>query len=268
MLKNLDREKLRQQFKSAKPVPYFVIDNFLEPETARGIMLSYPSFDMAQTQGHEFKTVNERKKIQIIDATKFPAPVAALNDFLASPAFLADLSYITGMPNLLADAQLLGGGIHMTGPGGRLDVHVDFNYIKDRQLHRRLNLLLYLNEPWKKEWGGQFELWDERVEHCETAFDPLFNRCVVFETNDVSFHGVIPVTPEAPVPRKSFAAYYYTKEAPAHWKGEHHGTIFKARPEEKMKGMVLMPAERVKDSINAGIKVAKQGVKKLLGRKS
>ena len=46
------------------------------------------------------------------------------------------------------------------------------------------------------------------------------------------------------VSRKSFAAYYYTKEAPAHWTGKSHDTIFRARPEEKWKGRVLMPLER------------------------
>ena len=39
-----------------------------------------------------------------------------------------------GIPNLLADDQLVGGGIHETGPRGHLDVHVDFNYIAERDL--------------------------------------------------------------------------------------------------------------------------------------
>ena len=118
-----------------------------------------------------------------------------MNEALASAEFLADLAYITDIPNVLADEQLVGGGIHITGAGGHLDVHVDFNFIKDRQLHRRLNLLLYLNDPWQKDWGGQFELWDSEVKHCAATFDPIFNRCVIFETNEVSFHGVVPVSP-------------------------------------------------------------------------
>jgi hypothetical protein len=178
-------------------------------------------------------------------SSRFSAPVTKLNDLLASPKFLSDLSYITGIPRLLADEQLLGGGIHITGPGGRLDVHVDFNFIKDRQLHRRLNLLLYLNDPWQPNWGGQFQLWDKEVKNCEAVFDPVFNRCIIFETNEVSFHGVVPISPSAPAPRKSFAVYYYTKEVPSHWSGVSHSTTFKARPEEKIKGLLLMPAETI-----------------------
>jgi hypothetical protein len=167
---------------------------------------------------------------------------------------------------LLADEQLVGGGIHITGPGGRLDVHVDFNYIADRKLHRRLNLLLYLNEPWQENWGGQFQLWDKDVKRCEATFAPVFNRCVIFETNEISFHGVNPVSPDASGPRKSFATYYYTKEAPDHWNGVSHSTIFRARPEEKVKGLVLMPVEAAKVRMDARIKIIKRGIKELFGK--
>lgn len=266
MLQPIDLEKLKSEFANAKPFPYIKIDNFLQSDAAKEIADAYPSFEAALGQGRTFTTVNERKKIQISDLAKYSAPVARLNELLASPQFLKALSYITGMPNVLADAQLTGGGIHMTGPGGRLDVHVDFNYIEDRALHRRLNLLLYLNQGWKDEWGGQFQLWDKDVKHCEVTFAPVFNRCVVFETSEISYHGVVPVSPAAPFPRKSFATYYYTKEAPAHWTGVSHSTIFKARPEEKVKGLIVMPAEAAKAHLEKSLNKAKNSIKKLIGR--
>ena len=76
------------------------------------------------------------------------------------------------------------------------------------------------------------------------SFAPIFNRCIVFETSEISFHGVTPVTCPDTVCRKSFAAYYYTKEAPPHWDGAVHSTNFRARPDEVLKGNVLMPLER------------------------
>lgn len=45
-----------------------------------------------------------------------------LNELLAAPRFIEDIEYITGIENLLYDAQLEGGGMHVTGPRGRLDV--------------------------------------------------------------------------------------------------------------------------------------------------
>ena len=88
------------------------------------------------------------------------------------------------------------------------------------------------------------ELWDREVKVSHHSFAPIFNRCIVFETSEISFHGVTPVTCPDTVSRKSFAAYYYTKEAPAHWTGESHSTIFRARPGERLKGAILMPAEK------------------------
>jgi hypothetical protein len=260
----LDRETLRVQFQTAKPFPFVAIERFLDPAAAVEVAAAYPSFEKALAEGRSFNAVNERKKVQITDAARFPAPIARLNDELASPEFLSGLGYITGMPNLLADPQLVGGGIHMTGPGGRLDVHLDFNYMEERKLHRRLNLLLYLNPEWKEEWGGQIQLWDRDVKKCEASFVPKFNRCVIFETSDISYHGVMPVSTSAPGPRMSFATYFYTKEAPAHWTGVAHNTIFKARPDEKLRGLVLMPAESIKRSVSSAIRQARQSIKSLV----
>jgi hypothetical protein len=155
--------------------------------------------------------------------------------------------------------------MHLTGPGGRLDVHVDFNLIQDRKLYRRVNLLLYLNPVWEDTWGGHIQLWDRDVKRCRQSFVPKLNRCVIFETSDISFHGVVPVSPLAPYPRISFAAYYYTREAPANCDGEFHSTIFKARPEERLRGLVLMPAEKIQRSLVSGLRTVKRAAKGLLG---
>ncbi len=265
LIQPFDRELLRQQYRNANPYPFVKIESFLDPGFAREVAASYPTFETAAAQGRQFKSVNERKKVQITEARLFPEPVARLNAVLASPAFLSELSYITGITKLLADEELVGGGIHVTGPGGRLDVHVDFNYIESRKLHRRLNLLLYLNPVWDEQWGGHIQLWDKDVTTCRAAFAPALNRCVIFETSDISFHGVAPVTPAAPFPRQSFATYYYTREAPPHWKGVAHSTIFKARPEEKLRGYVLMPAQILRQRLSRSLREVKRGVKRLMG---
>ena len=264
VVRPLDREALRQQYLKASPFPFVKIERFLDPQFAEEVAAAYPSFDDATGQGRTFKSVNERKKVQITDAQQFPPSVARLNQALADPAFLSDLSYVTGIPDLLADAGLDGGGIHMTGPGGRLDVHVDFNYLESRKLHRRLNILVYLNPVWEEGWGGHIQLWDADVKKCRQAFVPVLNRCIIFETSEISFHGVTPVTTAAPFPRISFAAYYYTRQPPPNWKGTAHSTIFKARPEERLRRYVLMPAEVLHQRLNNGMNVIKRGVKRLI----
>jgi hypothetical protein len=204
--------------------------------------------------------VNEKHKVQVTDAAAFAEPIRRLNDALASPALLDVLSNAFEIPDLHADPELVGGGLHTTGARGRLDVHVDFNYITDRQLHRRLNILVYFNEGWRPEWGGEIELWDADVRRRVHAYDPIFNRCVVFETSEISFHGVPEVRCPPDVHRRSFAAYYYTKTPPAGWDGSSHTTIFKARPDESARRR-MMQVRDLRDK-------AKQGVKRVVRRPS
>lgn len=266
IINTLDRDSLRRSYQQARPFPHMVLDNFLTPDAAQAAAGSFFSFDEARARGFEFKAVNENLKIQIVDPKKFPPAIAQLADALSSPEFMRDLSYITGIDNLIWDPTYAGGGMHQTAQSGWLDVHVDFNYNEPLQLHRRLNILVYLNPEWDESWGGMLELWDPEVQHCEQRVVPAFNRCAVFTTSEISFHGVTAVTCPDGKQRCSFAAYYYTREAPAGWDGTKHSTIFKARPDEYLKKHVLMPAEAAKRAAGRGIGALKHGIKKLVGR--
>jgi 2OG-Fe(II) oxygenase superfamily len=260
----IDRDWLRAEVRRSKPVPNFKIDNFLDQEFATRVLAAFPSFDEATKVGRSFAAVNEYRKVQVTDPELFAEPVAQLNAALAAPEFVDLLSYVFDLPNLLPDDELVGGGIHQTGPRGFLDVHIDFNYIEERQLHRRLNILIYFNQDWKEEWGGNIELWDEHVEVCHHSFLPIFNRCVVFTTNEASYHGVTAVKCPPDQTRKSFAAYYYTREAPAGWDGKNHTTIFKARPNEVVKGRLLMPLESAKRNVVEAFRGLKTKLKRSL----
>lgn len=245
-LNPLDVEALRRSFASARPFPHFAVDGLLREDFARQVAASYPAYADAASLGKSFQRVNETRKVQVTEAERFPGPVRRLHQVLAHPEFLAMLERITGIPHLLADAGLTGGGMHVMAPGARLDVHVDFNRLKGQELFRRLNILVFFNEGWQPAWGGQTELWDPEVRVRGQSYEPGFNRCVVFATSEISFHGVAPVTSPAGRDRRSFAAYYYTREAPAGWAGEDHTTIFRARPDETFRRVVLMPLDRVR----------------------
>jgi Rps23 Pro-64 3,4-dihydroxylase Tpa1-like proline 4-hydroxylase len=261
VIKPLDRNALRETVRASKPFPNFCIDGFLDEAFADRALGAFPSYQEAVQMGRSFSAVNEKGKVQVTDANRFAAPVAELNRALAAPEFLDLLSYAFEIPRLLADEELVGGGIHQTGPRGHLDVHIDFNYLRERDLHRRLNILLYFNKDWAEEWGGNIELWDKDVKVCHHSFAPIFNRCVVFETSNISYHGVTAVRCPEGRSRKSFAAYYYTKEAPPSWTGEEHTTIFRARPDEVIKGHVMMPLEKASRKMREALRVVKRRIK-------
>jgi Rps23 Pro-64 3,4-dihydroxylase Tpa1-like proline 4-hydroxylase len=264
LINPINRDTLRSQFQGAKPVPWFKIDNFLREDFANACADAFPTYDQVQKLGVTFTNINEKGKFQVTDTKMFPQPLKQLNDLLNGSDFIEMMQFVTGMPGLLPDEKLVGGGLHSTGARGHLDVHLDFNLLRDRGWHRRLNILVYMNKGWKEDWGGEFELWNEDVSKLREKFLPVFNRCVMFNTNNVSYHGVNAVKCPEGQSRKSFAAYYYTKEAPADFNeppsnGQFHDTIFKARPDEKMKSM-MMPVEAAKKSVG---KFLRRGASKL-----
>lgn len=122
------------------------------------------------------------------------------------------LSEAFGIPDLTMET--IGGGYHLIPPGGHLQVHTDFNRSPDTQLYRRLNLLVFLNRDWQDP-GGLLELHgDDRV----VEIAPEFNRTVVFETSDRSWHGH---------PHRAFrwrfscAAYFFSPEPPPGYTEDH-----------------------------------------------
>jgi len=264
LINPIDRGEFRKRLLETKPFPYFCIDNFLDEDFANEIHDSFPSYDDAIGMGREFATTNQKYKTQITDSNKFPPAIKKLSNLLASDEYVQMWSDLTGVPNLLADATLTGGGIHETNSGGHLDVHVDFNYNNEAQTHRRLNILIYFNKDWKKEYGGYLDVWDKDVKKCYGSFEPKFNRACGFLTSEISFHGVTPLTCPPDVFRKSFATYFYTKEAPEGWSGEKHSTIFKARPDEWVKGNISMPFEKLVRTGEGTLKMIKSKIKSSL----
>jgi hypothetical protein len=132
----------------------------------------------------------------------------------------------------MPDDTLEGGGLHQSGRGGFLNVHTDFSYHHYRKdWHRRVNLILYLNPNWHEEWGGAIELWDRDMRQCVVKIPPLFNEALIFETNDISYHG-FPEPLRCPdgESRKSIALYYYTLDSDAHVKAR--STDYRSRPED------------------------------------
>ena len=266
LLNEIDIADMKQKMANAPSFPHFCLDNFLDETFANEVHDAFPSYAEAEKAGRVFSTVNEKRKVQLTDASKFPPAIYKLHELLASKEFVDAVSEMSGIKNLMADPALAGGGIHETNSGGHLDVHVDFNYSPSTGLHRRFNILVYFNKDWPEEYGGYLDLWDKNVETCQGRFAPIFNRAAGFSTSDISWHGVTPITCPPDKMRRSFAVYYYTKEAPPEWTGEVHSTIFKARPTEYWKGLVAMPAENLVNSSQKTIDAAKKKIKALLGK--
>lgn len=225
--------RYRSEFQSARPFPHVIMDDFFDTERAEQLLAGFPPFDPANAR-NEFGGVG--RKATIADIRKISPFYAAVYDYIASREFLNFVAEATGIPNLIHDELMFGGGTHENLAGQDLDPHVDFNFIEDRQLHRRLNLLLYLNKEWDVSWGGCLELHTNPRRWSENQIKvvaPLFNRCVIFETSERSWHGFEQIRlPEGKkhLSRKMLSIYLYTRDRPAEEIAPPHGTFYVQRP--------------------------------------
>lgn len=155
----------------------------------------------------------------------------AVDTFIQGREFLQAMEQLTGIPDLKYDPWYFGAGTHENFNGAGLDPHYDFNIHPRTGGHRRLNAIVYLNKHWEPDWGGSInfhsDAWD--LENGEiTPVQPLFNRCVVFETTESSWHSVTAVRAPADdrmKSRKSFTMYLYTDTRPPAETAPSHGTV-------------------------------------------
>lgn len=215
----------------ADPFPHVIIDDFLPPSVLNEILEEFPS---PQAENWiRYKSTYDTK-LESRDENKLSLATRHLIAQFNSSDFLEFLEALTGIKGLISDPHLFGGGLHQIVRGGFLKIHADFNRHPRLQLDRRINLLLFLNKEWKDEYGGHLELWDTEMTKCVKKIRPLFNRCVIFNTTDNSFHGhPDPLKCPEDMTRKSLALYYYTNGRPEHEKMAMHSTLWQARHGEK-----------------------------------
>jgi Rps23 Pro-64 3,4-dihydroxylase Tpa1-like proline 4-hydroxylase len=218
---------LAKRYRGGNPVPHILLADFLEVEVARAIAEEFPN---AHTEAWtQYKHHNENK-LGMAKRELFPPGLGEVTDKLNSPAFVSWLSSLTGIPDLVPDRSLEGGGLHQSSRGGFLNVHTDFSHHHyHKHWRRRVNLILYLNPTWRAEWGGAIELWDVGMRRCVAKYPPLLNHALIFNTNEKSLHGFPePLSCPQGVSRRSVALYYYTVEKDA--KSSPRSTNYHARP--------------------------------------
>lgn len=247
----VEKESLKDEWKSRKKFGYLIIEDFFDKENANELHDNYP---ILREYGKKSRTyLNGKGKYQ---KTTFEdlAIYKAVFDELNSRKFLKLIEFITGIENLLPDEELFGGGLHQSEKGAFLNVHIDFNIHPKSKHYRRLNIIVYMNKDWKKEYNGYLEFWDMESDIMLEKVKPIFNRCVIFETNEVSYHGhPHPINTPRGIYRNSIAAYYYTKEYPSN-SGIEHSTVYVNT--EGAQGLVKKALVGIKGVLNKVLKTS------------
>lgn len=206
----IDTATWQEQFYGGEPFNHLVIDNFFDGDIAEKLSEEFPEY--GSSTWHVYDNAIEHKKT-CNNWNSFPALTYSIFSYLNSPYFLDKISYLLGR-QAYSDPGLHGGGWHLHGKGGKLNVHLDYDIHPKIKLQRKLNLIIYLNRDWQPEWGGGLELWSHDSELNQPkelikTVENKFNRAVLFDTTQNSWHG-LPENLTCPRGqyRKSLAVYY------------------------------------------------------------
>jgi hypothetical protein len=207
--------EMSKEFQNARPFNYIVLDNFLENDVALKLAAEFPNFD-AENIWYEYENPLEIKKATN-NWNVFPAVTYQYFKHVLSDEFTRKIEIMLfgeEHGKLVADIGLHGGGFHTHKNGGRLNPHLDYSIHPKLGLQRTANLILYINPHWKPAYGGAFGLWEHEAitdspGELSKVVDCLFNRAVIFNTTQNSWHGICNEvsSPEGET-RNSLATYY------------------------------------------------------------
>ncbi len=226
-------QQLHDDYTGADPFPHVVIDEFFAADYAERLLAEFPPFEAgnALTEMGKLGKKSVNKDIEAIGEA-----YRELAAYLVSDDFINVMQRITGIDNLIAIPGGAG-GTHESRNGADLSPHLDYNYVDygGEALHRRLNVLFYLNKDWSPEWGGNFEVHSDPQHPGKNAFKkfaPDFNRVIVMETSERSWHGYDQI--KLPDPdsqsRKSISIYLFSRTRPEDQLAPRHSTFYAMRP--------------------------------------
>lgn len=246
-LKNISDRAIKKIKKTKKNINYFIkpykhliIDNFFDHKLINECLKNFPSISSKNWEFTNDKDIEIKYRSKWTSEFDIPEGVIEVVRILNGADFLKSISEVFKIKKLIPDPYFTGGGLNVTKKGGLLDVHVDGNYHDATGLNRRLNALLFLNKNWISSWGGEFGLYDNKGKKCIKKIEPIFNRLVVFDTHDTSWHGLPdPINFPDTNPRKSILLYYYTKDKRSLRQikiSKPHSALWKRRGEKDKKG--------------------------------
>lgn len=230
----LSAEILKENYYLSSPFPNIVLSDFLDPTVLS--MCEYESNKISSNIDSEKWRFNLQDshdhqvlKHGISNVEHMTPMLYAVSHYMNSEAFISFLRKLTGIEDLIGDPSLVGGGLHITESGGKLGIHHDFtdHVIGGVKYKRHVNLLIYLNRNWEKEWGGNLELWKPDLSKMVKRLPIKFNNAVIFNIDNAPHGHPDPLKCPPGESRRSLAFYYYSKEKTthefrrAHWLGSN-----------------------------------------------
>jgi Rps23 Pro-64 3,4-dihydroxylase Tpa1-like proline 4-hydroxylase len=172
---------------------FIVIDNFLDTDLA--VICQDEILNVSADKLDRYNNLFEQKNTYR-DKYNFPQKTNELFTKMTEDFFITQLNYLSGL-DLVNDTERLLWGIHTFNDNDKLDMHIDAGRHLSSGMYKAITLGIYLSKNWTEENCGHLELWDgdnvtmpnPKLYNCKRKILPIFNRCIIFENNNKSWHG-------------------------------------------------------------------------------
>lgn len=97
---------------------------------------------------------------------------------------------------------------HRMFPKSFLGLHVDRSYLPETEMVKVANALFYTSNKWENSYGGHLYLQDDLILSEKERIEYKPNRLVVFLHTSKTFHGVSPLSKDAPNRYSAYMDFY------------------------------------------------------------
>lgn len=233
-LKKLILKRLSGKIKSFNDgnFKFWIVDDLLPINVATNISKSFPSEELLRKRD----SLREYKRVGV-DFELYDPLMEKITYVFHDYEIVKRIEEITGFRQMVPDEKLYAGGLSSMNKNSFLNPHLDNSHDDTKSMYRVLNLLYYVSEDWKTANGGNLVLFPKGFHKKSKVITSSFNRLVLMETNDKSYHGVDKVKNKHP--RRCISNYYFSLY-PTNGKEYQHVTSFFPFPEEESwKGIAL-----------------------------
>ena len=227
-----NKETLRKDFNEhSNGVRFFYMDDLLPEDWCNQINNAFPENSEMMLK----KSIREDKYVGV-QMDQYNSLIAEAIYAFQDKRVVEVIKEICNIEECSADASLYAGGISSMNEKQFLKPHLDNSHDQKRDKWRVLNLLYYTTPNWKKEFGGNLEVWPKGLRENPTTIVSKFNRLVVMGTDINSWHSVSPVVVDN---RRNCVSNYYFSNTPLNKEDSFHVTLFRGWPKQKLEDAVL-----------------------------
>lgn len=223
-----------------QPYAHLLCDNFIK-DTMFAELIQNEILGLSKSEFDRYDNPFEQK-YTLRDKSRYPFLLQKLIDYFICDEFIGELSNLTGH-KLLKDESKLYYGVHIYEPGDKLDIHVDAGVHPITGLKKQLTLGLYLSYDWQPSYGCELEIWDGdaidgsnydtvKLNTCVTKIAPLFNRLILFDCDDKSWHGNPEPMCGPDTSKRIFVTVSYMSENKESYNNHKDKAYFIARPND------------------------------------